>query len=801
MAQDGISTVLLRYEVDRQALNQASLASIRVRSDLNFIAQQAKQVDLASAKAGQSIRDAFGSSGSARLKELSTATQDANKQMIVLKESVTGVQQEIKKLSSIKAGDIVDPELGDIVGGGGGIRSAQTAVRLAGSKLRALPSIQIPGAGGLGTDAIANVVRLLGSIPPPMLAVAGAAAVMGAGIVALNAILSSSKTALDAATVANTSYYDLIRKNTTSGDLQTQITELAAKQAADLAELGTITNAFGSGFAEAEKKIGTSAAKILFGLGQVSNADDTLTARADELRKTTSDQSAQLSVLTAAQGSAAIAANDLKAATEAATKAEEALAVARANNSVALDQSRINAQIQAANLSANGTEKQVQDLIDGYARQKEVLLNNLPILQAEVDATKAGTEAHDAYQKQIDGVTLRLADLDTNMLVLAGDTLAAAKANDIAAESEKKRADEIKAVAKYNEDVLKINTDEAAKEVDLATKYADKQVDIAAKAADDAAKLLDNLEQKLSSLGTDVNRDLAKDARKAQFDALQEQVKFQTDETNETKKHFEDLDRIRRQARAQEFEQGLDRDFAGLARSRRATAEQITESNIQFNEDRRARLEAFVAKAQDDQAQFAFERQERIIKFDQDVADARAQYTRERSQLVDARNKQLAAAKAAYDKDLSLLQSKYRAELSARDAAIRAELQQIVAGNAAKLGLEAQYYQQAVAILKGAIGTIGGSAGAGIATGGGGFSGGTGGSTATGAGSISGIGGIFGATASRQVSSPRGAISSLSVPIYITSGASETQLAAIAPKIGEIVERKLTEYHVAIYGK
>lgn len=798
MAQDGISTVLLRYEVDRQSLNQASLASIRVRSDMQFIAQQAKQVDLASVKAGQSIRDAFGSQGSGRLKELTGATETATKQMNRLKESVTGVQQEIKSLSSIKAADIVDPELSDIVGGGGGIRGAQQGIRLAGSKLRALPSMQIPGAGGLGTDAIANVIRLVGSVPPVFLAVGAAAAVMGASVVALNLILGDSKAAMDAAVVGNKAYYDLIRDKTTSGELRSKITELADKLAADNEELGRITSSFTSGFNTAIKENVAGTGTLIYTLSQLSNADDETTKRADELRKSISEGSETLKTLTREQGSAAVTANDLKAATEAAAKAEQELATARANNAVALDQSRINAQIQAASLQVNGTEKQVQDLIDGYARQKEILMANLPILQAELAATKAGTGAHDAYQKQIDGVTLRLADLDTNMLTLAGDTLQAAKANDIAAEAEKKRADSIKAVAKYNDDIVKINDQEAQKEVDLATKYADKQVDIAAKAVEDASKLLDSLEQKLAGLNTDVNRDLEKDARKAQFDALQEQVKFQHDEVVETEKHYQDLDRIRRQAQAQEFEQGLDRDFAGLAKSRRATALQITESNISFNEDRKSRLESFTVKHNDDQAQFAFERSERLIKFDQDVSDARAQYIRERLQLADSRNKQLAAAKAAYDKDLALLQSKYRAELTARDSAIRTELQMIQAGNTARLQLESQLQQQYLTILRNAANSAGvnvssGASGAGFSS----LPGGVGGVQSSGNAIVGSIGGIFGAN--KSTTAPRGGMS-VSVPISITTGGSPQQIAAIVPAIGKIVEEKLTDYHRSVYG-
>jgi hypothetical protein len=793
---DKISRVLLQYVVDKNSLTQAQLASAKVRGDMQSIANAAKQTELATVKAGASIRDSFGSAGSSRIRSLVGETESATRQMNRLKESVTGVQQEIKSLSNIKAADIIDPELGDVVGGGGGFNRA--GITRIGAKIRNLPSTQIPGLP-IATDAIGNILRLIGGLPTPVLAAAGAFAAVAASVGILNASLAGSKAALDAATKANTTYYDLIRNKTTSGELQQQISDLSAAQAADLAELQSITAAFASGFKSTSDVIGNAGAKFLFAAGQVSDADDALTARADTLRKSLNDGRATIDVLLNAQDSAAIAANDLAAATAAATKAEQELLAARAANAIALDNSRINAQIQAANLSVNGTEKQVQELIDGYNRQKKVLLDNLPILQAQLAATEAGTDANKAYQNELNNVTLRLADLDTNINTLAGDTLKAAQANDLAAEAEKKRVDSIKAVESYNADIARINETAAQKEIDLATKYADKQVEIAAKAAEDAAKLLENLENKLASLATDVGRDLDKDTRKANFDALQEQVEFQRDEANETKRHYQDLDRIRRQARAAEFEQGLDRDFAGLARSRRATAEQINESNIQFNEDRQARLDSFAVKRQDESAEFAFERQERIIQFEQDVADARAQYARERLQLADAKNKQLTQAKAAYDKELALAQSKHRAELAAKDAAIRSELQIIQAGNTARLQLEQQLQQQYLTILRNSMSAIGGSLSSGAGNGAN-LGGGTGGGSANGGGTVGGIGGIFGFGAGAQKTSSTNNSMSLSVPIQITTGGSPEQLRAIAPAIGNIIETKLTEYHRSIYG-
>lgn len=765
-----VAETILKSTADTSGFTRTHTELAKLRGDLDFTKQLGKQVAIAAPQMGDAIAKSA-NTGSRELFKLKTSFEQVKK-----------AAQDAK----LAALDIAEPD--DIFGSGGGkgIRGSQDAIRLFGSKLRSLPSTQIPGLG-IGTDAIANVIRLIGSVPPPLLAVGAAAAVVGAGMVALNVILGDSKSKLDAATVANKTYYDLIRDKTTSGELQAKIGDLAAKLAADQAELDTITKSFASGFENASNTVGDSGARILFALGNISNADDELTKRADELRTAIAKDSAELDTLSRAQGSAAIAANDLKAATEAAAKAEAELAKVRAQNIGKTDQARINAQIEAANLAVTGTEKQVQDRLDALAREKAVLLDNLPIMQRNLEQAAAGSEAQKVFQAQVDSTRARLAELDTTMLTLAGDTLQAAKANDLAAEAEKKRKDSIALVAKFNDDVLKINEQFAQKEVDLATKLADKQVEIAEKAAEDAAELLDKLNQKLADLGTDVNRDLAQDTRKANFDQFQAQVEFQRDEVAETKKHLQDLERIRRQAQQDEFEQGLDRDFAGLARSRRQTANQLAEANIQFNQDRQARLDAFKAKLEDDRNQYLFERQERIIQFEQDIADARAQYVRERLALLDNQRKQYAAAVAAYNRDLALLRTKHEAELKARDAEIRAELLLIQSGNNAKLQLEQQYYQQSLSILRSALGSVGGTSSASVNAG----------VSGTGA-----IGGIFGASAGRSTgsSSGGGATVSLSIPISISTGASAAQVQAIAPTVQRMVTSEVEGVLKQIFG-
>ncbi len=787
MAEEKISTILLRYSVDKNALNQAIASSKSLRTEMASVVQSAKSVDIATLKVGTTIRDSFGSQGSSRIKALNAPIETATKSMNTLKESVLGVQQEIKTLSSLKAADIVDPELGDVLGGSGKRNLSQT-LKFIGREGRALPSQQIPGLG-VGTDAISKIIGLMGSLSPVALGAGVAVAGFSLAIVALQANATKAKDAALADLDARQRALQLLSAGN-KAEVQERIKALQEQKAANLQavnDAASIQHQLQQGIYETYGIVGFGITQINAALGTGAGELSATAADLEAANKTFNETSTELAILE--QG-----VNGLGDAAAAAT-----LELARANNAIALDTARINAQIEASNLAANATEKQVQDRLDALTRENEVLSANLPIMKANLDAATAGSDAFKAYESQVQSTEARMREISTTLMTLAGDTLAAAKANDLAAEAEKKRVDSIKAVESYNTDISRINEQAAQKEADLATKYADKLVDIAAKAVEDAEKLLTQLETKLADLATDVGRDLDKDTRKANFDALQDQIEFQRDEVAETKKHYQDIERIRRQARAAEFEQGLDRDFAGLARSRRSTAEQINEQAIQFNENRQARLDEFAAKRADDAAEFAFERQERLLQYEQDVADARAQYIRERLQLADAKNKQLAQAKAAYDKELALAQSKYRAELTARDSAIRTELQMIAGGNNAKLQLEQQYYQQSINILKNALGSVGGSVSSG-ASNSSFLGGGSGGGSANGAGGVGNLGGIFGVGAGASRGTTNQNSMSLSVPIQITTGGSPEQLRAIAPTVGRIIEEKLTAYHRAVYG-
>lgn len=794
MAQDDkIISAILKYIVDIPSANRAILTSAKVRGSMEYIATAAKQVSVAAPKMSDAIIKSADDS-SKRLVRLKSAYSDITK---AAQEAGKAADDAAKRQQTLTNLDLLTTrtERGlsgvglkgvgkEVVGGVGDL--AQLIVDLpklkeafAGLPDAAKSAVQTIGAGGVGLIGAIGALAVVLSLAQQQFQAVKAAASAGLDSrqQALNLLLTASKEEVRARIV------ELEEKKKVNQAIADDANKVLGALRTGIANDPTIKLLLGRDLATGITEFG---AVLGIGAGELAAAKEA----ADAANAALNETSVEFNILT--QG--------VNGMSDAASKA--ALEIARATNAIAADTARVNAQIEAANLAATGTEKQVQDRLESLAREQVVLTNNLPIMKANLAQATEGSEAQKAFQAQVDNTQKRLSELSTTVMTLAGDTLVAAKENDKAAEAERKRVESIKAVAKFNEDVVKIEEQNAQKQIDLATKYADKQVEIAAKAVEDAEKLLAGLEQKLADLSTDLGRDLSGDTRKANFEQAQALVEFQRDELASTQKHYQDLQRIQRAARANEFEQGLSRDFAGLASSRRQTAEQISEANIAFNEDRQARLDAFSAKRTDEAAEFLFERSERLLQFEQDIADARAQFVRERQQQLDASNKALIAARTAYTKELSQLQSKYNAELSARNAAAVAELQMIANGNTAKLQLEAQYIQQSLNLLRSAMNSVSGSASGGSSAASSGFTS-SGGSTGSvsGSGSLGGIGGIFGFGASAQTKSGNQNSLSMSMPINITTGGSPEQVKALVPAIRKTVDEALTTYHRAVYGR
>lgn len=250
----------------------------------------------------------------------------------------------------------------DTVGGGGGLRNRLRGLSLStvGREIVGLPSVQL---GPVSSNDIGQALRGLGDAGVTFTQIAAAAAPMvavlapaAAGIIALNASLSETKRVVDAATVANQRYYELLAQGATTAVIEQQIEAQRRVLQAAKDELAQTEQAFAAGFAGATEtfslnlfglEIEDLGGRIAYGLGQITNADDALTARADELRTSIFNAEAEVNRLTGSLGSTELAANDTADALQQATREFNEL-----NRAIAVDVDAIIGAIAQADLEA-----------------------------------------------------------------------------------------------------------------------------------------------------------------------------------------------------------------------------------------------------------------------------------------------------------------------------------------------------------------------------------------------------------------------------------------------------------------
>lgn len=358
---------------------------------------------------------------------------------------------------------------------------------------------------------------------------------------------------------------------------------------------------------------------------------------------------------------------------------------------------QIDLRTKEAGLIRSGSSQAIQSRIDA------LLDENIAI----VDVINSGKASKDELTKLGDRLgknNAELQSLQVNVLdVVRAREKEEQALKDLAAQQEKvvgvyeKYQDDIKSISeKYNEDAA-----------NLEQKRVDKLAEIQQQALDDAQKLLTDLQNREADLRTNLDRELSAQSQAAQQQQLQDQIAFQRNEVKEEQKHQDEIERIRREARANEYELSLSRDFAGLARSRRQTANQIAEVNRQANQERQQRLEEYRQRVSDEQAAFIAQRAQAIAKYQQDIADAQLQYRREYLLAAQNRNRALAAAQNEYQQQYAQLRINLTRQLQMRYDAARAEIQLVQQTSAIrKQTFDAEYLraQQIFNLVSGASG-------------------------------------------------------------------------------------------------
>lgn len=627
MANDELVQTLLRIKLDQSAANATRTGIQGIKGDLTSLSTNANESTAAAGK-------------------LVSQLEDVNK---IAKSSGGNLRSVLGATGQI-AGSLI-PGAGQLFGVAGAVTELKQQF------------------GGLK--------ETIGGLSGGMKAAGVAGIAFGVALAILNQRFQEGKKAAGEELDARQKALDLLRTGTKE-EVQSRIDALQqAKDAreADAANaqkfLQNLRDGIKQNFGEAGAAIAEINAKLGTGAPELAKAIE----NADAATKALSTTNTELDLLTQGLGTNATAQADLAAsleATEAAAKKLSDQLFKYAQDDIA---AQVESRKQIRDLYRNGTQEDLDNA--RFAAQEQINITQDRI-EAERDYQKSfeiGSEQYKAVQQILDDLSETQDAQIHSLSALKDANLDVAVAQNEAIKATVAAGESITNTYKqYQDDVLSITSKYNENYASLEKKRIDTVEKIQQDAVDSAAKLLADLQQKQSDLKQNLDQSLSDDARKRQQTELQNQIDFQRNEVRSEQKYQDDIARIKKQAQDNEFELALDRDFAGLARSRRQTANQISEVGSQAQKDRQARQTALKEQAQDQNAAYLNERQNKLDQYQRSLSEAQAQYQREYRQATINRNRALAAAQQDYNTQLNQLNSSLRKELDLRYRAAQSEI-------------------------------------------------------------------------------------------------------------------------------
>lgn len=692
-----ISTVALTYEVVGDKAAQASLQKT---------ANATKELNAAQSPASVDRLNAAFDNQQTRLKELQREQQ--------------AFADEVRKtaLELEKEGVALDKVSG---GGGGGRSSGTSRLTQLGSKIRSLPSTQIPGAGGLATDAIGNVLRVLGALPPAILPVIAGLGLLGVGFVLLGKQLEGVRAQLTAAIEAQNKYYK-DAATLTAKQAQDEIQQL--KRRNDLiktqveneirvVQVGadSITESFKGIFDVVGVLFGETAAKgakIL--ASDLINKD--VTNNLADLKKQYDENNASIQLLEGGLKDGTFAVNDLNEALKQFQKTVT-------DQTIASIAEHADVQQQLDKLIAEGTQKE----LEAKKKQLEATQKNaetqLKDLQKNIAASKEGSDVQKAYQEAFDrqNEIYRNATYELGQLGQAS-VLAAVKLNDAKALIEKQNEDIVSIYEKYGDATNKEIERDLEARANIEKKYQDALIKAAETLADAGEKALQALRDKRDDLLTSFGRGERNAAQKAQQQQIEDQIAYQEQSAKAARDHARELLRIQADAQAEQEDAIAARDFTALFKSRRNVTIAIQNSNREFQEQEAERALQFAQRQAADARQYEFERQQRAQAFLDANLDAEKQYKRQLAQANANYQKQLQAAASAANNEQQIEASKHSNILDIQKASAIQQIQLVQMTEDAKEKIFQEKLAAAQALFaSGGVSGIGNAAGfAGVAS-------------------------------------------------------------------------------------
>ena len=426
--------------------------------------------------------------------------------------------------------------------------SAGSGLRTFGRELRMLPSVPIPGTG-MGTDAVANIIRIGGAftdltsktkiaavaasaLTPALGAQAAATyaayvpiALLAAGVVAIGvaikALVDSTSQNVERINDWAEEQRDInkrIADGLTSEAAQTELDNLTEAQERNRQTLATLQDAYN----RSQEQLG-----VLSGVSRaVSGDEQALADQIEATNKTINDQQKSMDTLRGALEDGSLAAND-------AAEAEATLAKARTDSLLT--------EAQQAGELAQLRERASAMTADQIATEMEAVERRRIGIEAELAVLTASGNTSEEVAKKIAQLRGQLGFLGDQAEVLRTatpkvDTKELEKA---AKDAEKAMQDAARAQQSYNDTIR-----------DAGIRYRDALTDIKTDRRD---KEQDN-------------------ERKYQDDALASAIEFNADQLQSQREFERDLASIRRDAAREELDATRVRDFAALRDVRESAA-------------------------------------------------------------------------------------------------------------------------------------------------------------------------------------------------------------------------------------
>lgn len=512
----------------------------------------------------------------------------------------------------------------------------------AGTGLRNLPSVQIPGAG-IGTDAIGNITRLAGAITAigeksklvtaatnlltpalglqtaatyaalvPIGAFVAAFAVIALSLKAIGDQAAQEAKAINAIVDAQREVSNSIAEGLTTEEAKQQIEDLNKardEEARILAKNQTVYN----------ENIENQGA-LTGVLKLTSGAEEALAEQLGKSKDIIAANETQVNALTLALEDGTLAANDAAAA-------EKKLAEERTK--ATLDSA------EAAGKELAAQQKALAATEEQNIKRLEAIDNERAVIERQIEVLTASGDTSEEVAKKIESLNGQLGSLGKESAFIEDTALAVSRQRDAEKKAQKDAEDAAKKAQQAQETYTK-----AVKSA--TTAYRQSVQDIGTRLSQTLADNTEKLNRDLTDIATKYKRDeydLTIKANRAERDALMSQVA--------------DLEDIRNDALKDEQEALRDGDFKALFLARQTGAEALQEEASTIDKERAMRQQNAADAREDLLRNAERQRSDRVLGYDRQNIDARTAQQRDLQQAALTRQRALQIASEGMKAELA----------------------------------------------------------------------------------------------------------------------------------------------------